>query len=270
MESTEGENSLPATVWEPTKENMGNAVSSHARDEYQDEDQNDDQDQDEPEEFKEPPRSVMSSSAPKQESVTVFGNVPPALNQAIRAVDYPPTKQTRFMLTTDDLQHQLTKKIQSVIPGAFVEFKPNKAEVADMTLYSDAAKTDRIGCVNFIHQDRPKTGSPTGENRYVEIMFFNFRSYESYDKLKAAIIGFFRELATAPVSVPHEEDYPMEKDSQYGGRGHGKRHRQTKKKRVHKKKRTTMRQRARKGTRKGAQRKATRRKAAYRKTAHRK
>lgn len=149
---------------------------------------------------------------PKQESVTVFESIPSSVMNHIKSVSYPPTKQTRFSLATAELEHDLEKRIKKVNPCARIEFKPNKAEVADVTIIegNKEEKNDecdlpnrRIGCMNFIHQDRPKEGSTS--KKYIEVMFFNFDKREEYERIKPIVVDFFKEMdtdRTAPQSYP--------------------------------------------------------------------
>lgn len=144
---------------------------------------------------------------PKQESVIVFKEVPPSVMNHVKSVSYPPTKQTRFSLATSELEKELEQRIKEVIPCARIEFKPNKAEVADATIMegntsATKEKTDpcnipnrRIGCMNFIHQDRQKDGSTS--TKYIEIMFFNFENKEEYERIKPVVVEFFKEMDTS-------------------------------------------------------------------------
>lgn len=143
----------------------------------------------------------VTEQKPKQESVTVFDKVPPSVGNNINSVTYPPTKQTRFSLATPDLEKQLENRIREIIPCARLEFKPNKAEIADVTIMEGNKEqkndecdrpTRRIGCMNFIHQDRPKEGSIS--NKYIEVMFFNFEKTDEYERIKPVVVDFFKQM----------------------------------------------------------------------------
>lgn len=182
---------------------------------------------------------------PKQESVTIFEVVPSSVMNNVNSVSYPPTKQTRFSLATPELERQLEQRIKEIIPCARIEFKPNKAEVADATIMEGNKEqkdnecdvpSRRIGCMNFIHQDRPKEGSVS--KKYIEVMFFNFEKKEEYERIKSAVVEFFKQMDTGTVdSTSLPNDIPLKRQRFQGGKRLKKT--QKKKQRSNKKKRST-------------------------------
>lgn len=165
--------------------------------------------------------NATKSNSPlvKQESVEVYGenSIPPSVANNIMSVDYPPTKRTRFSLATTELELKLAEQIKTIFPDALIEYKPNKAEVADMTIWRDSSKQEKIGSVNFIHQDRQKDGV-TNTKTYLELMFFNFNNKDEYDKIKTLMVSFFKDMDDGLNTYNHYTNDASKNNTVIGGK----------------------------------------------------
>lgn len=179
--------------------------------------------------------------------VPIFNPIPQPVMEKIRAVTERPSKKTRFQLATSELEHELEYRVKSIIPCARLEFKPTTAEAPDVSIYegNKVVSNDRkdpcnipnrrVGCMNFIHQDRPKDGVES--KKYISVMFFHFENENEYEQIKQAVVDFFKEMDTGTNvqnsynnSVPNDIPInPLQKRQRIQGGKHRKKTQKKKK-----------------------------------------